>query len=219
MKTSKILDFLSQLQENNNRDWFQEHKKDYKEAKEAMLALIQQLIDQISRFDSSIGLLEPKQCLFRIYRDVRFSKNKEPYKNNMGGFLVMGGRNSGNAGYYLHLEPGNSFVGGGIHRPEPKQLKAIRDEISYAGGELKSVIEAKEFKNNFFTISGDSLVRPPKGYHPDSEHIELLKMKSFTVFKAIDDSFLSEEDFVDRLIPLFKAMQPFNRFFNRAFED
>lgn len=218
METRVILDFLNHLQENNNRDWFQEHKQDYEEAKSAMLKLIQQLIEEISRFDPAIGQLESKQCLFRIYRDVRFSKNKDPYKNNMGGFLVMGGRKSGNAGYYLHLEPGNSFVGGGIHRPEPKQLRAIRDEISYAGGELVSIIESAEFKRKFSKISGDTLVRPPKGFDPDSEYIDLLKMKSFTVFQPLDDSILLAEDFIDQIVPVFKAMVPFNDFLNGAFK-
>ena len=218
MESRIIIDFLSNLKRNNNRDWFQEHKKDYEEARLAMLNLIQRLIEEISRFDSTIGQLEPKQCLFRIYRDVRFSKNKEPYKTNMGGFLVMGGRKSGNAGYYLHLEPGNSFVGGGIHRPEPKQLKALRDEISYAGGELVSIIESAEFKRNFSKISGDTLVRPPKGFDPDSEYIDLLKMKSFTVFQPLDDSVLLAENFIDQIVPVFKAMVPFNSFLNAAFK-
>lgn len=218
METGIILDFLSNLKENNNRDWFQEHKKDYEEAKAAMLGLIQKLIDEISVFDSSVGSLDPKQCLFRIYRDVRFSKNKEPYKTNMGGFLVMGGRKSGNAGYYLHLEPGNSFVGGGIHRPEPKQLKAIRDEIAYSGGELVSIIESKKFKRYFSKIEGESLVRPPKGFDQDSEYLDLLKMKSFTVFKPLENSILLKEDFVENIVSVFKAMVPFNGFLNGAFK-
>lgn len=218
MKTRIILDFLSNLNKNNNRDWFQENKKDYEKAKAEMLHLIQRLIDEVSNFDSTVGQLEPKQCLFRIYRDVRFSKNKEPYKTNMGGFLVMGGRKSGNAGYYLHLEPGNSFVGGGIHRPEPAQLKAIRDEISYAGSDLVSITESKDFKRFFSKIEGDTLVRPPKGFDPESEYIDLLKMKSFTVFQPLDDSILLADDFVDQIIPVFKAMVPFIGFLNGAFK-
>ncbi len=218
METRIILGFLNALKENNNREWFQENKKDYEEAKAEMLCIIQRLIDEISIFDSTIGSLEAKQCLFRIYRDVRFSKNKEPYKTNMGAYMVMGGRKSGNAGYYLHLEPGNSFVGGGIHNPDPKQLKAIRDEIAYAGDDLVSIVEAKDFKRFFLKIEGDSLVRPPKGFDPESKNIDLLKMKSFTVFQALDDSILMADNFTDQILPVFKAMLPFVGFLNGAFK-
>jgi len=218
METRIILDFLNALKENNNRDWFQEHKKDYEEAKTEMLQVIHNLINEISSFDATIGQLEAKQCLFRIYRDVRFSKNKEPYKTNMGAYMVRGGRKSGNAGYYLHLEPGNSFIGGGIHNPDPKQLKAIRNEIAYAGDDLVSITESKNFKHYFSEIEGDSLVRPPKGFDPESKYIDLLKLKSFTVFQPLDDSVLLADDFSDQITPVFKAMQPFLGFINAAFK-
>ena len=150
-------------------------------------------------------------------RDVCFSKNKEPYKTNMGAYLVMGGRKSGNAGYYLHLEPGSSFVGRGIHNPDPKQLKAIRDEIAYAGDNLVSITESKNFSHYFSKIEGDSLVRPPKGFDPESKYIDLLKLKSLTVFQAFDDSILLEDNFNEHIIPVFEAMQPFIGFLNVAF--
>lgn len=219
METRIVLDFLSELKENNNRDWFQLNKDKYEEAKTEMTNIIKRLIEEVPSFDPSVGHLEPKDCLFRIYRDVRFSKDKEPYKTNMGGFLSMGGRNSGNAGYYLHLEPGNSFVGGGIYMPGPKKLKAIRDEISYSGEELISLQEARNFKRHFSKIEGDSLVRPPKGYDPNSRYIDLLKMKSFTVFKQLDDVILARPNFVDHVVPVFKAMRPFNTFLNNAFKS
>ena len=219
METKVILNFLDGLKENNNRDWFQLHKKDYEAARAAMHRIIQKLITEISGFDSSVAQLEPKQCVFRIYRDVRFSPNKEPYKINMGGFLVIGGYKSGNAGYYLHLEPGNSFVGGGVHMPDPKNLKAIRDEIAYSGSELVSILESKNFKRYFSQIEGDSLVRPPKGYEPDSKYIELLKMKSFTVFYSLDDKMLFGEKFIDEIAPIFKTMNPFITFLNGAFKN
>ncbi len=216
METRIILDFLAELKENNNRDWFQRNKNKYEEAKAAMICLLKKLIDEVPNFDHSLGLLEPDDCLFRIYRDVRFGKNKDPYKTNMGGFLVMGGRKSANAGYYLHLEPGNSFVGGGSYMPSPKNLKAIRDEINYSGEELITITEARNFKRHFSKIEGDSLVRPPKGYDPGSKYIDLLKMKSFTVFKPLDDVILARENFIVHIVPVFKAMAPFNAFLNRA---
>ncbi|MBN1651503.1 MAG: DUF2461 domain-containing protein [Bacteroidales bacterium] len=216
MKAKIILDFLSELKENNNRDWFQANKAKYEEAKESMLFLLQNLLEELSAFDKDLGALDAKQCLFRIYRDVRFSMNKQPYKNNMGGFIAVGGRKGGNAGYYLHIEPGNSFVGGGLYRPEPKILKAVRDEINYTGQEFISIIENKDFKHYFPELLGESLVRPPKGYDPDSAFIELLKMKSFTVLKSLDDTDLLQDNLIEYLMPIFKKMQPFNAYLNKA---
>lgn len=216
MNAKIILDFLSELKENNNREWFQENKAKYEEAKESMLLLVQKLIEELGAFDKSLSALDAKQCLFRIYRDVRFSKNKEPYKNNMGGFIAVGGRKGGNAGYYLHLEPGNSFVGGGLYRPEPQILKAVRDEINYAGQELITILEQKDFKRYFPELIGESLVRPPKGYDPDSAYIDLLKMKSFTVFKSLDETVLSQDNLIEYLLPILKTMQSFNAFLNKA---
>lgn len=219
MGTKVILDFLSELKENNNRDWFLLHKKEYETAKAAMLVIIQKLITEISGFDASVGQLEPKDCLFRIYKDVRFSKDKDPYKINMGAYIVMGGRKSGNAGYYFHLEPGNSFLGGGIYMPDPARLKAIRDEIYYSGSALSSIIDSKGFKRHFSEIEGDSLMRPPKGFNPDFEYIDLLKKKSFTVFYPLDESLLEQENLIEQIVPIFKAMLPLNDFLNAAFKS
>lgn len=216
MGTKKIFDFLSELKENNNREWFQLHKTEYENARTAMLQITQKLIIGISEFDASVSHLDAKDCLFRIYRDVRFSKDKEPYKTNMGAFMTMGGRKSGHAGYYFHIEPGNSFLAGGIHQPDADYLKAIRNEIYYSGANLISITENKDFKRFFSKIDGDSLVRPPKGFDPDSKYIDLLKLKSFTVFYPLDDAMLAEEKIIERIVPVFKAMLPFNTFLNGA---
>lgn len=216
METAVVLDFLTELKSNNNREWFALNKSKYETANKAMMSLVEKLIDEIPNFDSTVGAVDPKQSLFRIYRDVRFSASKEPYKTNMGCFIVKGGKSSGNAGYYLHLEPDNSFVGGGIHNPSPKRLKAIRDEIAYAGQDLIAIVEARNFQRHFQKISGDSLIRPPKGFEANSRYIDLLKMKSFTVFKPLDDVLLARENFIDHIVPIFKSMQVFNAFLNRA---
>ena len=217
MDTKQILDFLSVLKRNNTREWFQDHKEEYESAKKEMLLLLQTLIEKIAVFDPSIGQLEAKNCLFRIYRDVRFSKNKEPYKTNMGGFFSIGGRKGGNAGYYIHLEPGNCFLGGGIYRPEASRLKAIRDEIAYTGADLKDIIENVTFKKYFSEIKGESLVRPPKDFEPEHEYIDFLKMKSFTVFHQFDDPVSRDSKIIDEIVPFYKVMMPFNSFLNKAF--
>ncbi len=219
MNVKLILDFLSKLRENNNREWFQEHKPKYEEAKNEMLRGIASLIQEISSFDSDYIQTEPKQCLFRIYRDVRFSKNKDPYKINMGGFIVKGGRKSGNAGYYLHLEPGNSFVGGGIYGPDSAHLKAIREEIAYEGDVLQKILNTNKFKKYFSQIQGDSLVRSPKGFDPESKYIDYLKMKSFTVLYPLNKEILESDHFIERIAPIFELMKDFNDFLNRSFQS
>lgn len=216
MKTAKILNFLEDLSKNNNREWFLENKKSYESANHAMKEIVSKLISGISKFDSTIGSLDASACLFRIYRDVRFSKNKDPYKTNMGGFIVEGGRNSGRAGYYFHLEPDNCFLGGGIYMPEAKHLKMVREEIIIAGEELITIENSKEFKKYFKKIEGDKLVRPPKGYDSESRYVEYLKMKSFTVLYPLDNEFLSEDNYIEQTLLVFKAMHSLNQFINRA---
>jgi len=216
METTKILNFLEDLSKNNNRDWFQENKKSYENANLAMKEIVSKLISGISKFDLTVGSLDASDCLFRIYRDVRFSKNKDPYKTNMGGFIVDGGRNSGRAGYYFHLEPDNCFLGGGIYMPEAKHLKMIREEIIIAGEELITIENSMEFKKYFKKIEGDKLVRPPKAYDSESRYVEYLKMKSFTVLYPLDNEFLLKDNYIEQILLVFKAMHSLNQFINRA---
>ena len=126
----KVIQFLNELSENNNREWFQKNKKWYDESREKVLFLTEVVINEIRKFDPDVPLLEPKDCLFRIFRDVRFSHDKSPYKTNFGSFIAKGGRKSSYAGYYFHIEPSGSFVGGGIYMPAAEPLKAIRDYIA-----------------------------------------------------------------------------------------
>jgi uncharacterized protein (TIGR02453 family) len=219
METKFILSFLTELAENNNREWFVRNKPLYEQAHAAMVRLISELIRGMATFDSGVDKIAAKQCIFRIQRDLRFSKNKEPYKTNMGGFIVKGGRNSGNAGYYLHLEPGNSFLGGGIYLPDAVRLKAIRQEIYYSANEINAVLQAPDFKKYFDKIVGETLVRQPKGFDADFELIELIKLKSFTVLFPLDEKLLFDEHFIDEILPVFKAMKALNDFLNRALTE
>ncbi|MBN2236301.1 MAG: DUF2461 domain-containing protein [Bacteroidales bacterium] len=219
MNVKPIIDFLNELKDNNNREWFLVNKSRYEEARQTMYSMLGQLISEISKFDSSIASVEPKDCLFRIYRDVRFAKDKNPYKTNMGGFIVPGGKNSGNAGYYLHLEPENSFVGGGIYMPEAARLKAIRNEIYYSENEINEIINQKDFKNYFSKISGDALVRPPKGFDPEFKSMELLKLKSYTMIHPIGNNDFNNPHLIQEMAKIFKAMYPLNTFLNRAVQN
>ena len=212
------ISFLRQLKENNNRDWFNENKALYEEAREVILIFINSLIAEVSLFDRQVSELEAKNTLFRIYRDVRFSKDKTPYKTAFGSYIAQGGRKSLKAGYYLHIEPGASFLAGGMHTPPKEQLEKLRQEILYNVDEYKSIISTQDFIHNFETVKGEKLKRPPKGFPADFPDIELLKHKDFIVVHNISDDMILSEDFLQDATTLFKKMKPFNDFLNRALD-
>lgn len=208
--------FLQDLKNNNNRDWFQANKARYEEAKSEFEIIVSEIIKGISNFDNDIGLLKPNDCLFRIYRDVRFSKNKDPYKINMGAAFSKGGRKSRYAGYYLHVEPDNSFIGGGKWQPEPDVLKSIRYEIYQSPKEFKKIIENKKFVNIFGKMSGDKLKLPPKGFPQDFEEIELIKFKSYIAGATIPVNQLSQTNITPFVVDAFRQMKPFIGFLNKC---
>ncbi len=213
------LKFLKDLQKNNNRPWFEAHRKQYELAKEDFLLLTEKLITGIGAFDKPIALLKAKECTFRINRDVRFSKNKSPYKNNIAGYFNRNGKKGNGAGYYLHIEPGKSFAAGGIWMPEPKDLIKIRQEIDYSFDDWKKIISNQSFKKTFAEgIKGEALVRPPKGYEEDNPAIQYLKQKSFIVSKPFTDTEVQSKTFVKEVANTFKAMKPMLDFLNAAVE-
>ncbi len=213
------LKFLKDLQKNNNRPWFEAHRKQYELAKEDFLLLTEKLITGIGAFDKPIALLKAKECTFRINRDVRFSKNKSPYKNNIAGYFNRKGKKGNGAGYYLHIEPGKSFAAGGIWMPEPKDLIKIRQEIDYSFDDWKKIISNQSFKKTFAEgIKGEALVRPPKGYEEDNPAIQYLKQKSFIVSKPFTDTEVQSKTFVKEVANTFKAMKPMLDFLNAAVE-
>ncbi len=218
MIQAATLKFLKNLKNNNNRQWFEEHCKQYENAKADFLSLVEKLISGIATFDKSIGNLEAKNCLFRINRDVRFSKNKDPYKSNLAAYFNKEGKKGIGAGYYLHIEPGRSFVAGGIWMPEPAVLAGIRQEIDYNFKEWKKLIDQKNFKKFFpeAVTSEEVLVRPPKGYDENNPAIEFLKMKSFIVSKSYADSDLLKKNFIKEITKTFNAMKPLIDFINTS---
>ncbi|MDD4057530.1 MAG: DUF2461 domain-containing protein, partial [Bacteroidales bacterium] len=163
----KVLEFLNNLQENNYREWFEEHKTEYKEAQAIFNQTVDKLIAGISEFDPAVAKLSAKNCTFRIYRDVRFSKNKAPYKTHMGAFISPYGKGGGYSGYYFHIEAeGANYIGGnilstGVYRPEPAALKSIREEIFLNGDQFQETISKA---NNFKIETGETLKRVPGGY-------------------------------------------------------
>jgi uncharacterized protein (TIGR02453 family) len=213
-----VLDFLKELKENNNREWFNDNRQKYEAAKAEFEGLINKLIPLIRGFDPSIGTLTAKQCVFRIYRDVRFSKDKSPYKTNMGGFMSKGGRKGIYSGYYVHIEPGKSFLGGGIYMPQSDVLKKVRQEIFYNIEEYRKIINDPSFKKTFTQMEGEKLKRPPKDFPPDFPDIDLLKYKSYVVLHEVKDTDVSGNNFAGHIIDVFKTMYPLNKFLNKALD-
>jgi uncharacterized protein (TIGR02453 family) len=219
MNTVQILQFLEQLQKNNNKTWMDMHKPDYQAARETVLEITDQLIKGLGKVDMGITSLTPKECVFRINRDIRFSKDKSPYKNNMGTYLSKGGKNLVYAGYYLHLQPYNqSFIAGGLYQPPADILKKVRQEIDYNGDKLEAILADKNFKDFFGTIQGESLQRPPKGYDITHPHINWIKLKSFMGVHPITDKTVSQPNFLDYILERFKALVPLTQFLNVVIE-
>jgi len=215
-KTQDILNFLRQLKANNDREWFNEHKAEFLEVKAHFEVLTQNLIDTLGLEDSALHGLKAKDCVFRIYRDVRFSKDKSPYKTHLGAYINQGGRKGQTCGYYLHLEPGASVLVGGIYAPPAPILYEVRDAIYADNEDFKAIIHAPAFKKTFGAMEGDKLKLGPKGFPKDFEDIELLKHKSFLATYNMSDREVSDPDFVANSVAICKLMKPFNDFFNRA---
>lgn len=215
----EIYDFLTQLEHNNNKEWFNENRANYQSTKEQFLHLSEILINEIRTFDSEIPSLDPKKCMFRIFRDVRFSKDKTPYKTNYGTFIARDGRKEGNPGYYIHIQPGRSFLGGGIYMPEPHKLKAIRTEIYSYPSDFIDLIEEPEFKNTFRLFNNDKLKIAPKGFPKDFEHIDFLRYKSYAPLMDVSDEQLFDSNLIDFIVSKFKLVAKFNQYLHSAIDS
>lgn len=214
----EVLRFLSELKENNNKEWFDQNRKRYEESRKKVLFLTELVNQEILKFDPEVGIQNPKDCVFRIFRDVRFSNDKTPYKINMGSFISKGGRKSVGAGYYIHLEPGGSFIGGGAYHPPADALKAFRTEIFDHPDDFSTIIKSKAFLKVFPEMYNDKLQTAPKGYPKDFPDIDLLKYKSYAFTSRLDDSVVTGPDFVEHIVAGFRELAPANRFLNIALE-
>lgn len=214
----QVLKFLTELRKNNNKEWFDENRDWYQESRKKVLFLTELINQEITKFDPAVGIQDPKNCVFRIFRDVRFSHDKTPYKTNMGSFIAKGGRKSISSGYYLHLEPGGSFVGGGSYCPPADSLKAIRTEIFDHPEDFKKLIFSPSFKRTYPDMYDDKLKTAPKGFPKDFPDIDLLKYKSFAFTSRLDDAEVTGDDFVTKVVGAFKELYPVNSFMNLALE-
>jgi uncharacterized protein (TIGR02453 family) len=219
MEFSNVLKFLTELAENNNRDWFNQHKNRYLTIKNEFDLYVGNLIRIFSEIDTSIGLVDAKDCVFRIYRDVRFSLNKDPYKTHLGAYIAKDGRKSQIAGYYLHIQPGQSFFAAGAYQPSSEALKEIRYEILENTTEFKKIIEGKDFVKYFSKINGEKSKLAPKGFPKDFSDIDLLKFKSYEVIHSMDNDILLSNNFNEHIIKAVKVALPYNQFLNKAIQN
>lgn len=216
----EIIDFLKQLAANNNREWFNAHKSEYLSVKDKIESLTSLLIARIAEFEPEAGRLSPSDCLYRIYRDTRFSADKTPYKTHIGIYInPRGGKKSEYCGYYIHIEPGNCVVGGGAWYPPAPLLKEYRNEIYNNVEEYLEILENPEFATHFTPLWEEPLKTAPKGFPKDWEHIDLLKPRSFTVGARISDREFCAKGSIDRIIDLCRIMKPYNDFFNFTLEE
>ncbi|WMJ72188.1 DUF2461 domain-containing protein [Cytophagaceae bacterium ABcell3] len=206
-----ILHFLEELKENNHREWFHGQKERYTGCRDMFMQFIASLIAGIGDFDPMVALQSPKDCVFRINRDIRFSKDKTPYKLHFGAFISYEGRKSTGPGYYVHIQPGKTYFGAGVYAPEPAKLAEIRNTLDENGQALLDIINAKSFKD--FELEAVKLKRMPKAYHDTHPFADLLKYKSFFAGKQFSDEEVVSENFHATLIDTAKRLLPFNNFF------
>ena len=222
MKYMEILNFIKDLTENNNREWFQENKPRYEVARKEFTELTEKLIRGIGEFDPEVRYLEPKECMFRIYRDVRFSPDKSPYKRHFGTYIAKcGGHKSRYSGYYIHLEPGNCMVSGGIWCANSDEIKRMREMIDLEYEELREIMNKPEFVKYFHgEMVGfePPLKKMPRGYTEDNPAAEWLKLKQFLVCHRFDDNVLERKDCVEYLCNVAHAMKDFSYWCNSALE-
>jgi len=219
MLQSSTIQFLKALKKNNNKEWFDKNRKIYEQAKTDYLNFVTILLNEIQGFDTSLMELQPKQCIFRLNRDVRFSKNKDPYKTNFGASFSKGAKKVQSAGYYFHLEPGENFVGGGLWMPMAPDLNKVRQEIDYCYKEFSSILKKPAFKSTYGEMDNSmKLVRPPKGFDIDNPALEYIKLKSFVVTRTINDTELTDKQLIKNVVKDFKTIAPLVHFLNRAIE-
>ena len=214
----ETLDFLKNLAENNNREWFQLHKPKHDKARENVIEFASEIIKALHLVDPQVNAdLDPKRCVQRIYRDIRFRKDKTPYKNNFGVSVPTSGPKNGGVEYYFQVQPGKSFIAGGYWMPETDHLKAIRQEIDYNANELKNIIDNAGFKKLFGDFrKQEQLKTVPREYSADNENIELLKLKNFIVWHQVKDKELTKPNVVEYLASIGSKIYPLNAFLRNA---
>jgi len=218
MIQAATIHFLQALKKNNDKTWFDAHRDAYETARADFEGFIGELLQELTPVEPGLAGQKAKDCIYRIYRDVRFSKDKTPYKPNFSAYFTKGGKKWEGAGFYLHLEPGAIFAGGGLWMPPAPLLKAVRQEIDYNFKEFEGILKSKSFKKNFPALSGERLQRAPQGYEESNPAIEYLKMKSFISSHSMSDEEFGKKGAVKNLAAVYTSLKPLIDFLNRAVE-
>ena len=215
-----VVAFLRELKLNNDRTWFNAHKEQYLYVQGRFLRFVDELISEISAFDPSVAGLTAKDCTYRIYRDVRFSEDKSPYKTHFGAFIAPGGKKSGYSGYYFHLStggegyPDNHMLAAGDYCCTPEALRILREDIAYGQGDFEQTVEQAA---PYFQLDRDgSLKRNPKGFPDGTPYEEYIRLKNFCLCHIPDDAFVLAEDLPRRVAELFRLTYPFLQYVNRG---
>lgn len=217
MISKDSLQFLEDLKKNNNRDWFLANKKRYEAYKAEYHQLVGAFLDVLKPKDPGLKLLEVKNCTFRVNRDIRFSKDKSPYKTHMGMWFNTSTNSGHGPGYYIHIEKGQSFIAGGFYQPEAHELKKFRKEIAFFHEDLEAIINDKKFKTVFGDLDRENALKTaPKDFEKDHPAIGLLRLKSFTATAKLPDKDLTDKDFVKKTADKIIALKPLNEFLRRA---
>ena len=217
MNFDGILRFLKDIARNNNREWFEKNKSRYLEAKAGFDDFLEELHTELLKFDEGLNGLNPRKLAFRIYRDVRFSKDKRPYKVNMGAGFSPGGKMVQEPGYYVHIEPGKSFLAAGLYMPDSTHLARVRQEIDYNPQAFLKVLKATKFRKYFNGLDDfDKVKTAPKGYAKDHPNIELLKHRSYIVSHYFSDAQVKNRKFVKTVAEVCRSVKPLNDFLNEA---
>jgi uncharacterized protein (TIGR02453 family) len=212
----ELLQFLTELSQNNHKEWFEAHRTRYQGLRDKFTETMTSLHQNLLQFDNDMAKVNPKGSLFRINRDIRFSKDKTPYKIHFSSYFAEGGTQSELAGYYVHIQPNNSFVGGGIYAPMSNEVKKIRQEIDYNTDEFLAIVNHKDFQQYFGVLQGESLKNIPKEYDKTHPLGNYLKLKGFFVMTNLAEKLVYSEEFIPQISEIFKAMYPLNSFLNRA---
>ncbi|MCJ8166679.1 DUF2461 domain-containing protein [Pontibacter sp. E15-1] len=214
------LQFLVALTEHNTREWFNENKDRYEAARKNHISFLEDLLQEMQHFEPAVRGQKGKDLVYRIYRDVRFSNDKRPYKDHFGAYIAEGGRKSVYPGYYLHLAGNNnSFVAGGLWMPSAPHLKAVRQEIDYNLGAFEAIVEAPAFKAMFGDLRGEKLKTTPKGYEKENPAIGYLRHKSWNAIMPLSDAAVLQDDFLQTVLHAFQALKPLNDFLQQPLLD
>ncbi len=219
MLSKDSLQFLDDLKANNNRDWFLDNKKQYEVFKKDYQQLVADFLDAMKPLDPTLEMLEVKNCTFRINRDIRFSKDKSPYKDHVGIWMSSGAKGMNRSGYYVHIARTGSFIAGGFYCPEAEDLKKVRKEIAFFHEDLEEIMNNKSFQKEFgdFDRNENNLLKnPPRGYEKDHPAIEFLKLKSFETSQKFNIEEVLKKDFVSKMTQKLIVLKPLNDFINRA---